>query len=159
MAQVDGAPEEDPAENEPGSEFEHEDPTDEQLREAEQSPDPAVRWRAYEAGKRELAKVDPSSPNAGDDISSPEWAPSGRDIERVRNDIADAKTAKALGLTPEQYRDLARDPAHGGQITRGGLQERDTAIMAWKTGQLKGRQRVRRTLKPTSGPPTARIGT
>ena len=138
LAQVEVPPEEDPAEEEPGREFEREDPTDEQLREAERSPDPALRWRAYEAAKRELAKVDPKSPNAGDDISAPGWAPSGEDIERIRNDIADAKTAKTLGLTPEQYRDLARDPAHGGRITRNGPQERDAAITAWKSGQIKG---------------------
>ena len=138
MDQVEPPPEEDPAENEPGREFEREDLTDEQLREAELSPDPAVRWRAYEAAKRELAKADPKSPNAGEDISSPEWAPSGRDIERIRNDIADARIAKALGLTPEQYRDLARDPAHGGRIRPGGRQERDAAVVAWKSSQIKG---------------------
>jgi hypothetical protein len=135
---VEPPPEEEPVENEPGAEFERGDPTDEQLREAELSLDPAVRWHAYEAGKRELAKVDPKSPNAGDDVSSPEWVPSGRDIERVRSDIADAKTARSLGLTPEEYRDLARDPAHGGQIRPNGRQERDAAIMAWKTGLIKG---------------------
>jgi hypothetical protein len=138
LAQAEEPQEEEPAEEEPGREFEHRDPTDEELRNAELSSDPAVRWRAYEAGKRELAKVDPQSPNAGADISSPEWAPSGRDIERVRNDIADAKTAKSLGLTPEEYRDLARDPAHGGQIRANGRQERDAAIMAWKAGQISG---------------------
>jgi hypothetical protein len=138
LAQVEEPQEEEPAEEEPGREFEHRDPTDEELRNAELSSDPAVRWRAYEAGKRELAKVDTKSPNAGTDISSPEWAPSGRDIERVRNDIADAKTARSLGLTPEEYRDLARDPAQGGQIKPSGRQERDAAIMAWKTGQIDG---------------------
>lgn len=135
LAQVEEPPpEEDPAE----SEFERGDPTDEQLREAELSPDPAVRWRAYEAAKRELAKVDPQSPNAGADVSAPGWAPSGRDIEHIRSDLTDASTARALGLTSEQYRDLARDPAQGGRISAGSKQERDAAIMAWKTGQIKG---------------------
>jgi hypothetical protein len=97
-----------------------------------------VQWRAYEPAKREFAKVDPRSSDAGDDISAPDWAPSGRDIERVRSDLADARVAQALGLTPEQYRDLARDPAHGGRIRLSSRQERDAAIIAWKSGQIDG---------------------
>lgn len=86
----------------------------------------------------ELAKLDPTSPNAGPDIAPQGWSPSGADIERVRGDIADAKTAQSLGLTPEQYRDLARDPDKGGKIDPTSLQERSAAISAWQSGQIKG---------------------
>jgi hypothetical protein len=133
-AQAEEPPEEEPLE----PDARREEFTEDDLRQAELSSDPAVRARAYDAAKRELAKLDPTNADAGPEIAPQGWSPAAGDIERLRTDIADAKTAESLGLSPVQYRNLARDPDRGGTITAKGRQERDAAVAAWQSGRIRG---------------------
>ena len=135
LAQVE-PPEPDMTENQPsvgGTE-----PTDEDLNRAEVDPNPTSRMQAYESGRNELRKLDPTSPDVGDELTPQGWTPSASDIERVRNGLADARIAQSLGISPETYRDLARDPDRGDQVTAKGRQERDAVISAWQGGQIPG---------------------
>jgi hypothetical protein len=136
LAQVE-PPVEEPFEEEPGET----DParmSDEGIERAEFDPDPTVRWRGYNAAKAKLAQIDPTAPEAGPELRAPGSVPTAKEFENVKQAIADARTAKLLGMTPEAYRELARDPAHGNQVTDTSRQERDAAIAAWKEGLIKG---------------------
>ena len=136
-------PEEDPLEREEtepgrGETSARRPMSDDELRNAELSSDPAVRSVAYRNAKDQLGKLDPTNPNAGPELTRQGWTPSGKDIERVRQDLRDAHSADAFGYTPEAYRKLASDPAQGGIADSKGREERDATIKAVRDGKIRG---------------------